>query len=199
MIFTVFARRVHMYLALFLVPWVLVYGLSAVVMNHMSFFAGLYGQSWGQFVKEEETTYDGPLPEGADARTIAPLILKDLGLEGTHWADAKRDGSRITINRGGMIQPRRITFTPADRTLVVERQTFQWPLFLRRLHVRRGYSQPYLADGLWAAGVDLVIVAILTWGFSGLWIWYKMKKARRWGTLCVAVGCILFAVFLVTI
>lgn len=197
--FTVFARRIHKYLALFLTPWLLVYGLSAAVMNHMPFFRGLYGQAWQQYTREAETTYTGQLPEGADAKAVAPLILKDLGLDGAHWVDAPREGSRITINRMRLISPRRITFTPADRKVVIERQAFQLPSFLRQTHVRRGYEQPYLADTVWAVGVDVTIVAMLTWAMTGLWMWYKMKTTRRWGLILVVAGCTLFAVFLVTI
>jgi hypothetical protein len=199
MTFTVLNRRLHMYVAMFLAPWVLLYGISAVVMNHMPFFQDLYGKSWGQFVKVKETTYDGTWPEGSDQMAVAKIILKDLGMDGAHYVDARRDGSRIIINRIDMIHPKRITFTPTDSKVVVEEQTFQWPLFLLRLHARRGYGQSYLADTLWALSVDLFIVAILVWGLTGLWTWYKMKTVRRWGTVCIAAGCVVFALFLVLI
>jgi hypothetical protein len=40
---------------------------------------------------------------------------------------------------------------------------------------------------------------MLTWAMTGLWMWYKMKTTRRWGLILVVAGCVLFAVFLVTI
>ena len=33
-------RRTHMYLALFLTPWVMVYAFSSIVFNHFKFFSG---------------------------------------------------------------------------------------------------------------------------------------------------------------
>ncbi len=204
MTFTLILRRIHLYVALFFIPWVLIYGVSTAFMNHMPFFAGLYGERWGAYEPQQEMTYEKPLPlaaaDGADAKRIdakaaGRQILRDLGLDGAFWANTSRDGSRLTIGRMSMVWPRRITWTAADRKIEVERQTFQLPMFLRRLHTRRGYGQGYLADDLWAFGVDAFIIAILVWGATGLWLWYRMRRGRRWGAVCVAVGCVLFAFF----
>ena len=35
-------RRIHLYLALFLTPWMLMYAISTVVMNHRGFFKDYY-------------------------------------------------------------------------------------------------------------------------------------------------------------
>jgi hypothetical protein len=218
MTFVQILRRVHMYLALFLSPWVVMYGLSTVFMNHMPFFAGLYGKDWGAFVVERQTTYDGPLPvspapqvagtntpdqtspsTALDASAAAGQILKHLHMDGAHWVDASRDGSRITIHRNDVLVPRQIIFTPADRKLLIKRQTFHLPLLLRRLHARRAYGAPYMADNVWAFVVDLFIVSMLLWGATGLWMGYKLKPTRRWGTLCAAAGCALFVFFLLAI
>lgn len=192
-----FVRRIHMYLALFLVPWMLTYGISVIYMNHMPFFERLLGQTWGKVVPERELIYDKPLP--ADPEAAANQILADLHLSGWHWTDARRDGSRITINRNALIYPRRITFTPADHKLVIQREPFDVLQFLRRIHKRRGYEIPYVADYVWAASVDLVVVSLLVWSITGLWTWSRMKKTLRWGMVCAAAGCVLFVVFLVTI
>ena len=40
--FSKILRRTHMYLALFLAPWVLMYALSTAAMNHRSHLAGAY-------------------------------------------------------------------------------------------------------------------------------------------------------------
>jgi hypothetical protein len=213
MTFTLILRRIHMYLALFLTPWVLIYGLSTLSLNHMSLLSSFYGDNWGQSYVERTTTYDKPLPTvpdpqdeilvepkpRIDVEAAAKQVLQDLGMDGAHWAGTAAQSTRLVINRNDIIAPREITVTPADHTLVIKRQAFQWPMFLRRLHTRRSYAQPYLADWAWAFVLDLLIVSILVWGLTGLWMWYQMKPTRRWGTLCAAAGCILFAFFLVTI
>lgn len=204
-------RRIHMYLAMFLTPWVLVYGASTLVLNHMPFFSSLYGKDWGKSYVEKEVPYDRPLPVKVDpqaapdvapkidAEAAADQILQDLDMTGAHRVNAKRDGSQITVSRADILAPREIIYTPADQKLVIQRQTFQLPLFLRRLHTRRSYAQPYLADRAWAFTLDLLIVSILLWGITGLWMWYKMRPSRRWGTVCAATGCSLFVFFLLAI
>jgi hypothetical protein len=211
MAFTQILRRIHLYLALFLAPWMLMYGLSILCMNHMPLVRSFYSAEPGQTYVEKEIVYDKPLPTVVDPKAppgsppridgqaAGDQILRDLGMDGAHWADAKRDGSQVTIGRNNVTAPRSITYTSSDKKIVVKRQFFHWPEFIRWLHKRRGYEQPYAADIAWAVSVDLVIVSILAWGVTGLWMWYKMKPTRRWGTACLATGCVLFAVFVLAI
>ncbi len=44
-------RRIHLYLALFLTPWMLIYGLSGLVLNHGATVRSFYGPTYGQFEK----------------------------------------------------------------------------------------------------------------------------------------------------
>jgi hypothetical protein len=204
-------RNMHLYLALFVAPWILMYGASILCMNHMPLLRSFYNTEPGQMYVEKEMTYDKPLPTAAspkdppgsppriDAEAAGRQILQDLGMDGSHWADARRDGSQVTIGRSNVMAPRQITYTSSDKTLVVKRQYFHLPDFLRWLHKRRSYESTYMADIGWAVSVDMVIVSMLAWGITGLWMWYKMKPTRRWGTLCLALGCLLFGFFVIAI
>lgn len=198
MTFHLLARRIHLYLGLFLAPWVLLYGISVLAMNHMPFFQDLYGPRWGQFAAEKQLTWESPLPAGTAADEVGRRILRDLGMDGAHNVQARRDGT-IIVHRHDVVTPRRITYRPTDRLLVVERQELQLPLLLRRLHAQRGYGQPYLANDAWAVCVDLFIAAVLLWGITGVWIWLKIRPARRWGAVCAAAGCVVLVFFLATI
>jgi hypothetical protein len=197
--FSKIVRRSHMYLALFLMPWMLMYALSTMAMNHRNFFKGFYNNQAPTFEKEQEQVYSRKFPAGTDAKVMADQILKDLHMEGTHGVNASRDGQRITIVRQEPVAPRRIIFTPADGKLLVERLVFRTPAFLERLHRRRGYQHNYVMEDSWASSVDLVIVAMVFWVASGLWMWWEMKATRRWGVLCAAAGLGLFGFFLVMI
>ena len=59
-------RRIHMYLALFLTPWVLMYGLSTMAMNHHQSLRALYGGA-PAFSMERELTYERSFDEDAAA------------------------------------------------------------------------------------------------------------------------------------
>ena len=96
------------------------YGASILCMNHMELLRSFYSTKPGEMYVEKEMTYDKPLPITAsskdppgsppriDAEAAGRQILQDLGMDGAHWADAKRDGSQVTIRRNAVTAP------PAD-------------------------------------------------------------------------------------
>jgi hypothetical protein len=191
-------RRTHMYLALFLFPWVLMYALSTLVMNHRALFVGAYGEGPIPFVEERRLVYEGVFPENADLKTISTEILMSLGFDGAHGVSRRKDGT-IAINRNDLITPRRLTYSPADRTLLIERMQGRPNAFLERFHRRRGYATGYALDTVWAGSVDLFIIAMVFWVASGLWMWWEMKVTRRLGLMALAGGVGVFALYLLTL
>lgn len=194
--FSLVLRRTHMYLALFLFPWMLMYALSTLVMNHRALFAPASGAP--AFVKEREIVYDGVVPENAAPRTVSEQLLASVGLEGAHNVTRRKDGTFV-INRNDLITPRRITYTPADRRLVIETMPFRTNALLERFHRRRGYATGYGLDTTWAVSVDLAIAAMIFWALSGLWMWWEMKVTRALGLMAFLGGVGLFAAYLLTL
>jgi hypothetical protein len=194
--FSRLVRRSHMYLALFLTPWMLMYAVSSLAMNHRAVFVERYGSGPVPFQTERELVYDGSFSPDADLKTISRQILTSLDLDGSHGVTRRKDGA-IVINRTDLITPRRITFTPDSRTLLVERMDRRPNAFLERFHRRRGYATGYRLDTAWAVTVDAVIVAMVFWALSGLWMWWEMKVTRAWGALALLAGIGLFALYLV--
>jgi hypothetical protein len=189
-------RRTHMYLALFLAPWMLMYAASTLVMNHRAVFVERYGPGPVPFQKERELVYDASFSPDADPRTISRQILASLDLDGAHGVTRRKDGA-IVINRNDLLTPRRITFAPDTRMLLVERMERRPNAFLERFHRRRGYATGYRLDTAWAVTVDAVIVAMMFWALSGLWMWWEMKVTRAFGALAFLGGAGLFALYLV--
>lgn len=196
--FPLLVRRTHMYLALFLFPWLLMYALSTAAMNHRALFVDASGAGAAQFERERELVYDGVFPDEADLPTIARQILTSLDLDGAHSVTRRKDGA-IAITRNDLLTPRRLVFTPADRRLVIERLPHRTNAMLERFHRRRGYATGYALDTVWAVSVDLVIGAMVFWVLSGLWMWWEMKVTRGAGAVALAGGAALFAMFLLSI
>jgi hypothetical protein len=188
-------RRTHMYLALFLFPWMLMYALSTLAMNHRAFFSEKYGSDPVPFEKERELVYAGFLPEDAELRVISREILGSVGLDGAHAVTRRKDGA-IVITRNDLRAPRRLTYLSADRHLLIEKMPRRPDAFLERFHRRRGYATGYRLDTAWAVSVDLVIVAMVFWALSGLWMWWEMTATRRLGLSAFLGGAGLFAVYL---
>ncbi len=189
-------RRTHLYLALALAPWILLYALSTMAMNHRAWFRSGPPDAPPPWQVERTETFAGVLPEGGDARAEAAVLLAGLGLEGAHSVQRQPKDGSLVIQRQDLVRPRRITYTPADNRVVVEGLPFAGAAFLERFHRRRGYQQDYLADDAWAFSVDAVIVALLVWVLSGLWLWWERKPARRLGALSLAGGAALFVYYL---
>lgn len=193
--FSLILRRTHMYLALFLSPWVLIYTLSTLAMNHRDFFRHLYGGTPVVWEKEEEQTYAGVLAADARPRDVALQILSGLNLDGAFNVNAQAEGQRLVIVHQAPVTPRRITFTRADGKMVIERQLFRSSVFLERMHRRRGYQFDAKEDA-WAFSVDLFIVAMVVWALTGLWMWWEMKATRVLGAVFAASGLAIFGLFL---
>jgi len=188
-----------MYAALFLVPWMLMYALSTIVMNHRAAFQERYGGSLVKWATEREQQYTTQFHADADAHAMGQQIMRDLRLNGNFNVNLSRDRKKLTLVRTDPVTPRRITYTPADGKLVVEKQELRTQPFLESLHRRRGFQNSPMPDILWATSVDLVIVAMVIWVLSGLWMWWEMKVTRGFGAICLLTGLGLFTLFLFTI
>lgn len=193
--FSKLLRRIHLYLALFLTPWVLMYTISTLVMNHKSRQEG--GSPPPKWELVSDRTYDGVFPPGASHHNIARQILMSLDLDGAHQASL-RDG-KVVVQRFTPVQPMRLTYDPATRRLVVERQAANTRAFLERMHRRRGFQHPYGLEDTWAFSVDFFIAAMLFWALSGLWLWWEMKVTRKLGAATLLAGVLLFSFFLRTL
>ncbi|MCI0541236.1 MAG: hypothetical protein L0Z50_39040 [Verrucomicrobiales bacterium] len=196
MLVTKFIRRTHMYLALFLTPWMLIYGLSTMAMNHRGFFKRLYGAGAPAFEREKEVSYAATFPPGAEPRAVSRQILRDLGMDGAHAVEGSLDEGEVRIRRFAATGTRRLIYKSVDRSLVIERQVFRAPAFLEHMHRRRGFDGRYLKDDAWGASVDIVIVAMVFWALSGLWMWWELKSTRWIGAACALSGLVVFGFFL---
>ncbi len=192
-------RRTHLYLALFVTPWMIIYALSGLFLNHGETIRGWLGGSFPDFEKIEERPYTAAFSAEASPRQIAAQVLADLGLEGSFGVPANANAARLVINRNGAFTVHRITYFRTENRLLIERQRLAAPIVVNRAHFRHGYEQPYLAAKLWGAAVDLAIVGMLCWVLSGVLMWWEIKPARIAGAGCALTGVGLFVVLLATL
>jgi hypothetical protein len=185
-----------MYVGLFLTPWLLMYALSTVVFNHWQRINGWYGgQMETKFEKEKDLPYSRSFAPGTSSRTEGEEILRELHLSGSFGVN-DADEDRLVINRRDPITPRRITWLPKEKKLIVERQAFTAPHFLTTVHSQVGYTNTLTRIKLWAVTVDLTAFATVLLTLSGFWMWWELKVTRRWGAFFIALGFGLFGVFL---
>ena len=192
-------RRIHMFTGLFLAPWMLMYALSTLVMTHHQYVNSFYSSKNPALVTERELAYTRSFPTNLTREQIAPQILQDLGLDGTHSVSGGRNGRPLVINRQNALSTRRVTFDAANQKVSIQREEFRAATFLDRMHRRRGYNQPYALEDTWGFTVDVAVVTMIFWSLSGLWLWWEIKAVRLWGALAGVAGFGLFTVFAILI
>jgi len=194
--FSKVVRQTHMYLGLLLTPWVLLYALSTLAMTHRNaFHPDFYSTPWE---KVSEQVFAAQFSADATPDFMGQEILQTLHLEGNFRATLSKDKKTLSVVRDDPVTQQRITYTPADGHLVIEKQNFAVQPFLERMHRRRGFGASFVADNAWAVSVDIVVVAMIFWVLSGLWMWWELKITRAPG-LAVALGGIgLFVVLILT-
>lgn len=181
-------RRTHLYLGLFLMPWLLMYGVSSFLISHHAWFRSDQPPTWQPLFERE---YHRPIPDRVDLRAVALAILKDCQLDGAFWVQRPKP-EEIRINRFRFWDETRLTYLIKDQRLRAEQQQLRWDQVVLRMHFRGGFQQPTFWDGFWAVLVDVACVGILVWIGSGLLMWWRLARLRIWGALAVGAGIFSF-------
>lgn len=186
-------RRIHLYLGLVLLPWVMMYGLSSLIISHQSWFRPDKPPAWEPLF---ERPYQRPIPDvsGEALRPIAREILRENGLDGAFYAQ-RPNPNTLQITRHTFFDLTRLTYSIREQKLRAERQVAPRNQLLVRMHFRGGYHQPTFLDKAWGAIVDLTCVAIVLWILSGLIMWWRLPRLRLWGSLALGGGVLSFVVF----
>ena len=189
-------RLTHMYVALFLTPWLLMYALSTGLMNHSQQLTRLHGGPLITWEVESTRMLTLAFSKDATPEMMGEQIARAVDIRGNVSARLSRDGKQLVVMRNHAIMPERIMYTLADGTAKVERRQLQAFALIVPMHTRRSYQSPYIMDDLWALSVDVWIVAVLVWIVSGIWMWWRLKTTRLFGLLGALTGFALYGFFL---
>ncbi|MFC1552402.1 hypothetical protein ACFL6P_07535 [Candidatus Latescibacterota bacterium] len=190
------SRRIHLYLGLFLFLFFIKYAVSAIPFAHNQMFNKYYKDK-PQWEVTSEQEYTRPVPEGADLQELGEQILADFGDNGTFWVN--RNNNRLNINRYSFWSTTRYTYKIDENMMVVESQHFRWDHFITKFHWIGGYQQNRFINDLWAFMIDLVCIGIFVWIATGIYMWWKIKSARFWGSVALGGGMLTFIIFLIVL
>lgn len=190
-------RRTHLYLGLLLIPWLLVYAVSTLMLNHRGIMQALRAPD-PQWVLLWEKDYQIDLPAaGAPLRETAQKIIEENGLDGAFGVN--RQGQNLNINLFKFRTPQRLIYRIDQGRLVAEEKKFSWAELSLRLHFRTGYGQAGFLNNLWPLAVDLYCVTSIIWVLTGLYLWWKISTVRLAGWLTIASGLLAFLILLLTV
>ena len=181
------ARNVHLLLASFSLPFLLMYAVSAVQMSHSTWFVTK------PVVQERQLSLT---PRHVDARAVAREIMDhDRSVRG------ELDAVQVT--------PRRITlrivvpgtvhdvqYDPESGAARLKTSVAGVMGMLNRLHHAAGFWHELLPLKLWAAAVAIVSTALLLLGATGIYMWFTRRQERRMGVLLLGVNAAIAIVLL---
>jgi hypothetical protein len=189
-------RRTHLYLGLFLLPWVIMFGVSSIPLNHNSPAAP---PVWTKIAEVPFSTPvpPTPVPSGPagneQLRGLGREMMNAAGMSGGFYIN-RPNARQINVNHPNFLSPSRIFYYVDEQKLVAERRAFVPRMFVTSLHTRGGYNLGGFWDAMWAVFVDLSSLGLLVWIASGVIMWWKIPGTgpRRWGWLALGGGAICF-------
>lgn len=181
-------RRAHLYLGLMLVPWVMMYGLSSLIISHQSWFRSGAQPPWQLLF---ERPYQHPVPDGGDLRAVGREILRENDLDGAFYVQ-RPNPAELRITRHTFFEQTRLVYSITEQKLRAERQQAPWHQVLVRMHFRGGYHQPTFLNQLWGFVVDVTCAAIVLWIITGLVMWWRLARLRVPGAIALGAGMLSF-------
>ena len=188
-------RRTHLYLALFLLPWFLMYGVSSIPFSHNQYLEERdKAKGLPLWTKRFERSYDVAVPDGPELKALGDRIMKDTGLTG-NYGTYRQSANQVNVYVYTFWHSTQIKYFIGEKKLVGEDRRFRWDHFLTGMHAKGGFEQGGWND-LWGIVVDLVCLGMTMWVVTGLVMWWSIPVTRRWGWVALGAGAGCFALFL---
>jgi len=191
-------RRLHLYLALSLLPWFLVYGASSLFFAHPSAGGIFYNDGVPEWSLHAEHPFEEPPPDGDGAalKQMGKRIMELCGLEGSYGVH-RQSPTQVNVYVYTFLKATQVEYHLDRKLLLVKNRRFRWDQFLTGIHARGGFEQEGILNRLWAVVVDVVCLGFLVWITTGIIMWRQLKHTRMWGWVALAGGIGLFGVLLI--
>lgn len=177
-------RNIHLLLASFSLPFLVMYGISAVQMSHNGWF------TMKPAVQERDLTL---LPGLTDARGIGRAVMdRDPRVKGEI---TNVQVSPVTVSLRIVVPGtvHDVKYDPASGSAHVKTSVAGVMGMLNRLHHWAGFYHEPAPMRVWAAAVALVSAALLLIGATGLYMWFTRRPERRIGLVLLTIN-VVFAV-----
>lgn len=182
-------RSVHLLLASLALPFLVMYGVSAVQMSH---------NEWFEMKPAVSERHVSLTPGQTDVRLIAraltdrePRVRGELtNIQSTAIGAAFRIVVPGTVHEA--------TYTRESGDLRLRTSVAGVMGMLNRLHHAAGLSHEVTPLRLWGVAVAIVSAARVLVGATGLWMWFVRRSERRSGLLLLAVN-LLFALVVLSL
>lgn len=172
-------RNTHLVAGLLAVPFLLMYGLSAVQMSHGDWF------SLKPTVTESTVTVaSSPVNDG---RALARMLMDQEHLRGEiRQVRATDSGFHLQIEHPGTIY--RVDYSSQTRQAVIRTSVAPFMGMLNRIHHLAGFQSASLVMDVWGGWVVAVSLCLFLLGLTGIYMWFRLYKERMIGTILLALS-----------
>jgi hypothetical protein len=197
--FTVWNRRLHYYIGLYLLCFVWLFAFSGLLLNHSSWVFAQFFQS------RKVSVFERPIPAPVFAGDLeqAGMMMKQLGIEGEiGWSVPRSSPDRLdfTVSRPG--RSYQIQGDLRQRRVKVTLTKFNGWGVMRGLHTFDGVSvndrtnqRDWFLTRVWAFSMDAVAAGIIFMVLSSLYMWWKLKDKRKAGLVALGAGSAVCGLF----
>jgi hypothetical protein len=172
-------RDVHLLLASFSLPFLVMYGVSAVQMSHNKWF------TMKPAVHEQDLRLG---PGQTDARAVArDLMDLDREIKG-EVANVQTTPAGVSLRIVVPGTVHEVKYDPASGSAHVKTSVAGVMGMLNRLHHWAGFYHDPAPMKLWAAAVAIVSGALLLLGATGIYMWFTRRPERGIGAALLAIN-----------
>lgn len=187
-------RRTHLYLALFLLPWFFMWGVTAFAFNHSPIFQEMYDDGVPTFATlDSRPLTEGQRP-GETERDFAKRLKDMAGLEGSYGTWRPNDHT-LTVVVFDFWNASQVVYHEDEGRIDIQKRRDRWDHILTGMHARGGFEQETVLPDVWGAMVDVSMIAIILWIGTGLYMWWNLRSLRRWGLVALGTGLLSFVGF----
>ena len=165
-------RTIHLLLASFSLPFLVMYGVSAVQMSH---------NSWFQMKPAVQERDFAVAPGQADARAIAREVMdRERSIKG-EIANVQLNAAGVSLRIVVPGTVHEVKYSAASGTAHVRTSVAGVMGMLNRLHHWAGFYHEPVSMKVWASAVAIVSAALLLVGATGIYMWFTRRPERRIG------------------
>ena len=199
--FSLLIRRAHLYLGLFCLPWVIMYGVTSIAFNHREWFtepAGMYRANTDHWTLEGEWDCDVEVPpQGEIPRELTAQLVEIAGMDAKAFGGYRVGGDEVNVYFPSFHELNRLVYKFREGRLLLYSREPVLQATMTGMHARAGYQHDGILNDVWAVMVDVSAIGFVLWVLSGIYIWWQAPTLRLWGGVALGAGAVVFVAFLV--
>jgi hypothetical protein len=185
-------HALHIYLGLFISPFILIFSISVLAYNHMGFLNLINPV---KSLPEVKTKLDN-IPFDTTDLLTAKAIIRKLGIKGEiDFIIKNEDQISFPVNIPGLIT--RVKVNTHTDSVVITRQREGSIRAMNYLHIMPGQHNAKIRGNslflkIWRLMADAVVYILIFLILSGVFLWYYLKLERGKGFYAVFLGILFF-------